>query len=134
MQTENISHELLTNCSILEKFWSQENTNDVEEYFHNLYLESPGTIEDFQNDEKLSQDGNNNIKQSTGAKYEAARGRKENTQRSSANARERKRMSRINTGYDRLRRVLPGKRKLTKMESLLEAQNYILYLRSLLEE
>ena len=56
--------------------------------------------------------------------------------RLSANARERKRMSKINSGYDRLRKVLPvGKNcQLSKMEALQMAQNYIRTLQVMLNE
>ena len=58
------------------------------------------------------------------------------SRRLSANARERKRMSKINSGYDRLRRVLPvGKNcQLSKMEALQMAQSYIRTLQVMLSE
>ena len=52
-------------------------------------------------------------------------------QRTAANARERKRMNRINEGYGRLKRLLPGQtaaRELSKMEALQVAHAYILQL------
>ncbi|CAL1545835.1 unnamed protein product, partial [Lymnaea stagnalis] len=48
--------------------------------------------------------------------------------RSSANARERRRMQSMNAAFDRLRDVIPsfgGNRKLSKYETLQMAQSYI---------
>ena len=57
------------------------------------------------------------------------------SRRLSANARERKRMNRINCGYDRLRKVLPGYQncQLSKMEALQMAQSYIRHLQGMLQ-
>ena len=48
--------------------------------------------------------------------------------RLAANARERKRMNKINSAFDRLKRVLPGakEKELSKFESLQLAQDYII--------
>ena len=57
--------------------------------------------------------------------------------RTAANARERKRMTRINTAFGRLRQILPGQRtsrELSKMEALQAAQEYILRLADLLRK
>ena len=57
--------------------------------------------------------------------------------RTAANARERKRMTRINTAFGRLRQILPGQRtnrELSKMEALQVAQQYILTLAELLRK
>jgi hypothetical protein len=56
--------------------------------------------------------------------------------RIAANMRERKRMNKINSGFHRLKRVLPGLDKnkdLSKFESLLLAQDYIKRLAAMLE-
>ena len=55
--------------------------------------------------------------------------------RLAANARERKRMNKINGAFERLKGVLPGleKSELSKFESLQLAQNYILHLAALLD-
>jgi hypothetical protein len=55
--------------------------------------------------------------------------------RLAANARERKRMNKINTAFERLKRVLPGleNKELSKFESLQLAQDYILHLAQILE-
>ena len=56
--------------------------------------------------------------------------------RVAANARERKRMDRINSGFVRLRQVLPGPRRgreLSKMEALQVARSYILTLAEILQ-
>ena len=131
METENISYDSLSNWSISQSFWSLENTNYVGEYFDKLDLES---LEDeVTGDQASSEDGNNNLTKST-FRPEAT-GKHKSRKRLSANARERKRMNRINCGYDKLRRVLPGaNEKFSKMEALQAAQSYILYLRRLLEK
>ena len=131
METENISYDSLSNWSISQSFWSLENTNYVGEYFDKLDLES---LEDeITGDQASSEDGNNNLTKST-FRPEAT-GKHKSRKRLSANARERKRMNRINCGYDKLRRVLPGaNEKFSKMEALQAAQSYILYLRKLLEK
>ena len=56
--------------------------------------------------------------------------------RLAANARERKRMNKINTAFERLKRVLPGleNKELSKFESLQLAQDYILHLAQILKE
>ena len=90
-------------------------------------------IRDLENPEQVSQDGNNNVTNLT-AGHQTDGNRKDNPKRISANARERKRMSRINSGYDKLRSVLPGRRKLSKMEALQAAQGYILFLRDILQK
>ena len=129
METENISYDSLSNWSISQSFWSQENTNYVGEYFDKLDLES--LEKKVTGGEASSEDGNNNLTKST-FKLEAI-GKHKSPKRLSTNARERKRMNRINSGYDKLRRVLPGaNEKLSKMEALQAAQNYILYLLQLL--
>ena len=130
METENISYDSLSNWSISQSFWSQENTNYVGEYFDKLDLES--LEKEVAGDQASSEDGNNNLTKST-FKLEAV-GKHKSPKRLSANARERRRMNRINCGYDKLRRVLPGtNEKLSKMEALQAAQHYILYLHKLLE-
>ena len=131
METENISLDSLSNWSISQSFWSLENTNYVGEYFDKLDLES---LEDeVTGDQASSEDGNNNLTKST-FRPEAT-GKHKSRKRLSANARERKRMNRINCGYDKLRRVLPGaNEKFSKMEALQAAQSYILYLHQLLEK
>ena len=131
METENISYDSLSNWSISQSFWSLENTNYVGEYFDKLDLES---LEDeVTGDQASSEDGNNNLTKST-FRPEAT-GKHKSRKRLSANARERKRMNKINYGYDKLRRVLPGaNEKFSKMEALQAAQSYILYLRKLLEK
>lgn len=56
--------------------------------------------------------------------------------RSSANARERKRMQSMNAAFDRLRGVIPsfgGHRKLSKYETLQMAQSYITALEDVLK-
>ena len=55
--------------------------------------------------------------------------------RLAANARERKRMNKINTAFERLKRVLPGleNKELSKFESLQLAQDYILHLAQILQ-
>jgi hypothetical protein len=55
--------------------------------------------------------------------------------RLAANARERKRMNKINTAFERLKRVLPGleNKELSKFESLQLAQDYILHLAQILK-
>ena len=57
------------------------------------------------------------------------------SRRLSANARERKRMTKINCGYDRLRKVLPGYHncQLSKMEALQMAHSYIRHLQQVLQ-
>ena len=55
--------------------------------------------------------------------------------RLAANARERKRMNKINSAFERLKQVLPGQmesNELSKFESLQVAQNYIMHLATLL--
>ena len=56
--------------------------------------------------------------------------------RLSANARERKRMNKINSGYDRLREVLPTMHgsQLSKMEALQMACSYIVMLDKMLKQ
>jgi hypothetical protein len=56
--------------------------------------------------------------------------------RLAANARERKRMNKINTAFERLKRVLPGleNKELSKFESLQLAQDYILHLARILQD
>jgi hypothetical protein len=56
--------------------------------------------------------------------------------RLAANARERKRMNKINTAFERLKRVLPGleNKELSKFESLQLAQDYILHLAQILQD
>ena len=130
METENISYDSLSNWSISQSFWSLENTNYVGEYFDKLDLESHE--EEITGDPASSEDGNNNLKSTFRPE---ATGKHKSPKRLSANARERKRMNRINSGYDKLRRVLPGtNEKLSKMEALQKAQNYIFYLQKLLEK
>ena len=131
METENISLDSLSNWSISQSFWSQENTNYVGEYFDKLDLES--LEEEVTGGQASSEDGNNNLTKYT-FRPEAA-GKHKSPKRLSANARERKRMNKINCGYDKLRRVLPGtNEKLSKIEALQAAQSYILYLYQLLEK
>ena len=128
MEMENTYYEILHNWSFAEKFCSEENGNYIEEYLDSLDLE----FGDFKNDDQLSQDANRETSITGGTKDTA--NRKQNTKRLSANARERKRMSKINSGYDKLRCVLPGnKQKLSKMEAIQAAKNYIIYLHKLLE-
>ena len=131
METQNISYDSLSNWNISQSFWSQENTNYVGEYFDKLDLES--LEEELTGDQASSEDGNNNLRKST-FRPEAS-GKHKSPKRLSANARERKRMNRINCGYDKLRRVLPGtNERLSKMEALQKAQSYIFYLHKLLEK
>ena len=131
METGNISYDSLSNWNISQSFWSQENTNYVGEYFDKLDLES--LEEELTGDQASSEDGNNNLSKST-FRPEAT-GKHKSPKRLSANARERKRMNRINCGYDKLRRVLPGtNERLSKMEALQKAQSYIFYLHKLLEK
>jgi hypothetical protein len=57
--------------------------------------------------------------------------------RAKANARERRRMLRINTAFGQLRRAVPGgpgHRELSKMEALAAARSYILALAALLHQ
>ena len=60
MELENISYQSLTNWTISENFWSQENTNYVGEYFDKLDLES--LEEEITGGQASSEDGNNNLK------------------------------------------------------------------------
>ena len=55
--------------------------------------------------------------------------------RLAANARERKRMNKINSAFERLKKVLPGleNKELSKFESLQLAQDYILHLATVLQ-